>query len=330
MNKVPEIIQQSKLLRRLVLDKKTVETQGRVEKLWLNENGDRLVGITCKLGFFGQEKKYLTWEEIDTIGADAILVNINPDRPVREGREPGVLAIGSEIWTDAGNKAGLLVDYLLNATTGAIVDFLYKSNGWRGIVDGLYTLSSEAVISAGARRMIVIDDAMQSPQLYTPGLGHKVSQATNYLEEDLQKTKEHIESVRRGSQEWAGEFQGKAQQVREQAQQKAEEFKEKAQTLATEAQQKAGEIKEKVREQHQELKQRSESESTEETPDRFQNQITAVTTKAKEMIGGIAAPRLDNESQAQEQKLEAIASKGESQTQDKSEDITPDNLPKKP
>ncbi len=319
MNKIPEIIKQSQLRRRLVLDKKTVETQGRIAQVWLNEGANRIIGVTCKLGFFKKQKKYFTWEEIDTIGADAILANVSadsslegqgqeqepeqePEQKPEEGseqeREEGLLAIGSEVWTDAGNKAGLLVDYLFNTKTGAVVNFLYRSNGWRGIVDGLYLLSPEEVSSVGSNRVIVADGSVQTPELYTPGLGLKISQATAYLEEDLQKTKKHIKAVQRDSQGWAGEFQGKAQQVKEQAGQKAGEIKEKAKSLATEAGQKAGEIKEKVREQHQEFKQQQRSKSdlsednTAETSDEFQNQITEVTEKAKEMIGWVA-PRQD-------------------------------------
>ncbi|NEP44742.1 MAG: hypothetical protein F6K35_38215, partial [Okeania sp. SIO2H7] len=192
--------------------------------------------------------------------------------------------------------------------------------------EGLYVLLPETVSRVGARRVIVADGAMQSPQLYTPGLGQKISQAASYLEEDLQKTKEHIESVRRGSQQLAGEIQGKAQQMKEQAQEKAGEIKEKAQTLATEAQQKAGEIKEKVKEQHQEFKQRSQSElgekNGEETSDRFQNQITEVTIKAKEMIGGIGS-RQDTAS-------DEIDNPGENKSEEqKTEEITLDNQPQK-
>lgn len=284
MNKMLENLKQSQLRGRLVLDKNTVETQGRVKKMWLNSQTDKIIGVTCKLGFFGKEKKYLTWEEIDTIGADAILANVNPDRSHLEGLEPGLLVIGSEVWTDAGNKAGVLVDYIFNTKTGAVVNFLYRSNGWRGIVDGLYLLSPATVSNAGNKRVIVGDESVQTAELFTPGLGQKVNEAATYLEEDLQKTKEHLKSVGRDGQGWAGE-------VKEQAQQKAGEIKEKAQTLATEAQQKAEEIKEKVKEQHQEFKQRSKSDSEAdnggETSNQFQNQITEVTEKAKEMIDGI-------------------------------------------
>ncbi len=335
MNKIPENLKQSKLRGRLVLDKNTVETQGRVEKMWLNSQADKIIGVTCKLGFFGKEKKYLTWEEIDTIGADAILANVNPDRSHLEGLEPGLLAIGSEVWTDAGNKAGLLVDYIFNTKTGAVVSFLYRSNGWRGIVDGLYLLSPATVSNAGNKRVIVGDDSVQTAELFTPGLGKKVNEAAAYLEEDLQKTKEHLKSVGRDGQGWAGDFQDKAQQVKEQAQQKAGEIKEKAQTLATEAQQKAEEIKEKVKEQHQEFKQRSKSDSEAdngaETSNQFQNQITEVTEKAKEMIDGIKSRHdAGGVKKEEEKKTEELPVEIEKPTTEEvtTDETTQDNLTK--
>lgn len=352
MNKIPEIIKQSQLRRRLVLDKKTVETQGRIAQVWLNEGANRITGVTCQLGFFNKHKKYLTWKEIDTIGADAILANVSADgsqegqeqepEPEEESegeREEGLLALGSEVWTDAGNKAGLLVDYLFNTKSGAVVNFLYRSNSWRGIVDGLYLLSPGAVSRVGSNRVIVADASVQTPELYTPGLGLKISQATAYLEEDLQKTKEHIKTVQRDSKGWAGEFQGKAQQVKEQAGQKAGEIKEKAQTWATEAGQKAGEIKEKVLEQHQEFKQQQRSKSalskdnTAEKSDEFQNQITEVTEKAKEMIGWVT-PRQDaaggvakNEEEAEVQETKAREGKIQESKTDESDR---DNLSEEP
>jgi uncharacterized protein YrrD len=303
MNKIPEIIKQSQLLRRLVFDKNTVKNQGRVDKLWLNCQGNRVAGVSCKLELFGDKRQYLSWEEIDAIGADAILANVSPDGPAQEEPEDEVVAIGSEIWTDAGNKVGWLADYLFNIRTGAVVNLLYRYEGWKGMLKGLYLLSPESISSAGNKRVIVADGAVLAASLYASGLGNKIARATAYLEEDLQKTKEDIESMRRGSQGWTENFQGKAQQVKEQAQQKAEEIKEKAQTLATEAQQKAGEIKEKVREQHQELKQGSQDvsdgsgENAGETSNQFENQIKEVTEKAKEMIGGIKS-RQDAASEA--------------------------------
>ena len=341
MNKIPEIIKQSQLLRRLVFDKNTVKSQGRVDKLWLNSQGNRVVGISCKLELFGDKRQYLSWEEIDTIGADAILANLNPDRLAQKEPEEEVVAVGCEIWTDAGNKVGWLADYLFNIKTGAVVNLLYRYEGWNGMLKGLYLLSSESISSAGNKRVIVVDSAVEASELYASGLGYKIAQTTAYLEKDLRKTKEDIKSMRRGSQGWADNFQGKAQQVKEQAQQKAGEIKEKAQSFATEAQQKAGEIKEKVREQHQELKQGSQSD---ETSNQFDNQIKEVTEKAKEMIGGIksrqdvAPARNEEEAKTEEPKAEVekveepkaeVEKVEESKAEvDKTDEAAPGNQPK--
>jgi len=344
MNKIPEIIKQSQLLRRRVFDKNTVKNQGLVDKLWLNSQGNRLLGISCKLEFFSEKTQYLSWEEIETIGADAILANVSSDGPAQEEPQNEVVTIGSEIWTDAGNKVGWLADYLFNIKTGAVVNLLYRYDGWKGRLKGLYLLSPDSISSAGNKRVIVADSAVQASELYAAGLGYKIARATAYLENDLLKTKEDIKSMRKGSQGWTENFQGKAQQVKEQAQQKAGEIKDKAQTLATEAQQKAGEIKEKVREQHQELTQDTQSdesgENAAETSNQFENQIKEVTEKAKEMIGGIKsqqdaaseaqkAEEPETEAQkAEEPETEAQKAEETETGAQKTDEAAPDNKPK--
>lgn len=284
MNKIPEIIKQSKLLNRLVLDRATVEEQGRVEKLWLNAGASRVMGITCKSGLFGKNKNNFVWEQIDTIGADAMLVNKSPDGRNSEKPEEIVSAIANEVWTDAGNKVGWLSDYLLNTKTGAVVNYLFKSSGWRGVLDGIYLLPSEAVRSAGNKRIIVSDAAVQSLELYAKGINHKFSRAAEFLQEDLKKTREHLKGMRQGSKQLAGEFQEQAREVKAKAQQKAGEIQEKAQLLAENAQQKAGELKQKAPERSPELPEGNRPKASRKLPEKtneFQNQIQEVTEKAR-------------------------------------------------
>jgi uncharacterized protein YrrD len=104
--------------------------------LWLNPQSHQVIGFTCKSGFLGGLKQVFRWEQITTIGTDSIIVNntpevIEPETPIQK-----ISLIGHEVWTDAGNKVGKIVDYLFNPQTGAIVNYLFVSSGWRGILDG--------------------------------------------------------------------------------------------------------------------------------------------------------------------------------------------------
>ena len=140
-------VQQSELLDRLVLDFDTTEVVGRVEKLWLDILSHQVKGLTCTHGIFNREKHSFFWHKIVTVGHDSILVKTED----REEVEPELIdnVVRLKVWTDAGNKAGRLVDYCIDTTTGNVTAYLFSSNGWRGIAGGIYTLNPEGVITVG-------------------------------------------------------------------------------------------------------------------------------------------------------------------------------------
>ncbi|MBD2084665.1 PRC-barrel domain-containing protein [Coleofasciculus sp. FACHB-542] len=200
MNAQPQIIRQSDLLNRLVLDRSTAEEVGRVEQLWLNSQSHQVVGFSCKSGFLGSLKQVFRWEQITTIGTDSIIVNntpevIEPETPIQK-----ISLIGHEVWTDAGNKAGKIIDYLFNPKTGAVVNYLFVSSGWRGVLNGVYLLPVEAISSTGSKRALVADAIVQTPQQYTQGLNQKMSQAAELLREDYKKTQDDLEALKRSAQ----------------------------------------------------------------------------------------------------------------------------------
>jgi uncharacterized protein YrrD len=223
MNTQLEIVKQTEVLNRLVLDRRTTEEVGRVEQLWLNPQSHQIIGFTCKAGFLGKKKCSFSWKEIETIGADSILVNYDP--AAEEPPKPELVSlIGHEVWTDAGNKAGKIVDYLFIPQTGDIVEYLFTSNGWRGVLDGIYLLASIIITSVGSKRVIVPDEVVQVPVQYTEGLNQRFSQAAEFLKDDVKKT--HLD--------W--------QAVKRKAQNITEQVKEKTQNLTSIAKEKLAEV----------------------------------------------------------------------------------------
>ena len=229
MNTQQEIVKQSEVLNRLVLDRRTAEELGRVEQLWLNPQSHQVVGLTCKSGFLGSKKQTFTWAQIETIGNDSILVNDEPEEVNPEKPESAVSLIGHEVWTDAGNKAGKVVDYLFVPQTGAVVNYLFVSSGWRGVLDGLYLLPSTAIASVGSKRVIVPDAIIQVPQQYAEGLNQKASKAAEFLKEDAKKTQNDWEAIRRGAQNLTGQVRDTAEKVTNIAKDKLSEVKAKEQ-----------------------------------------------------------------------------------------------------
>ncbi|MCL1467004.1 PRC-barrel domain-containing protein [Argonema galeatum A003/A1] len=255
MSMQQSVIRQSDLLNQLVLDRRTAEELGRVDYLWLNPKAHRVEGFTCKSGFLGGKKRSFIWDRIESIGADGIMVNFNAEEFADPEKSEQVFSlIGHEVWTKAGDKAGKVVDYLLVPQTGAVINYLFSSSGWRGVLDGIYLLALTDISSIGSKRLLVPDSVVQNPQYYAEGLNQKVSQAAEFIQEDYHKTQTELEGMRRGAQNVAGQWQDKAKlmagQAKEKAQDVAGQAKERAQDVAGQvkerAQDVAGQVKEKI------------------------------------------------------------------------------------
>lgn len=198
MSTKAELLKQSELLNRLVLDRHTTEEVGRVTQLWLDWQAHRIAGLTCNSGFLGGKKHHVAWEQVNTIGSDSILVNSLKEETESETLEPPESHIGAEVWTDVGNKVGKLVDYIIEPETGAIVNYLYSSSGWQGIMEGIYTLAPAAVSSVGKKRIIVLEEAVKNSEKYSEGVDERMSQAAKFIRSDYNKTLEHMESLKQG------------------------------------------------------------------------------------------------------------------------------------
>lgn len=226
MSTEQEVVKQTQLLNRLILERRTAEEVGRVEQLWLDSQAHQVLGLTSKSGFLGNKKKLFTWAQIETIGADSILVNSSPEGEDAQKPEQAVTLIGHEVWTDAGNKAGKIVDYVLIPQTGAVVGYLFVSNGWRGALDGVYLLLPTAITSIGSKRVIVADATVQVPQQYAEGLNQKMTQATELLKEDYRKTQEDLGALKRGAQNIAEQVKDTTEAVTSKAKEKISEVKQ--------------------------------------------------------------------------------------------------------
>lgn len=218
-----EVVRQSDVLNRLVLDRRTTEEVGRVGQLWVNPQSHQVIDLTCKSGFLGNKKSSFSWRQIETIGADSILVN--DDSETMEPEKPELFSlIGHEVWTDAGNKAGKIVDFLFLPQTGDVVEYLFMSSGWRGVLDGIYLLAPLTIASVGSKRVIVPDEVVQMPLQYTEGLNQRFSQAAEFLKDDVKRT--HLD--------W--------QAVKRNALSMTEQVKEKTQNLTSIAKEKLAEV----------------------------------------------------------------------------------------
>ncbi|MGB3692567.1 MAG: PRC-barrel domain-containing protein [Spirulinaceae cyanobacterium] len=195
MNKQPEITKHSELLNRLVLNRRTTDKIGNVEKIWLDPQAHRVLGLVCKSGLLGIHKDLVAWQQVEKIGEDGIIVNLPTEEKSNEKPEKDEILIGHEIWTDEGTKVGNLVDYLFIPETGEVIGYLFASSGWRGVVEGVYMLTPVAISSVGDRRVIVLATALENPRLYQEGVNHRIEDIKDYFQEDLAQTKQDLRTA---------------------------------------------------------------------------------------------------------------------------------------
>jgi uncharacterized protein YrrD len=225
-----QIIRQFDLLGKLVINRETTEELGQVDQLWLDLKHHQVMGLTSKAGVMGLRKYFLTWTQIETIGAAGLMVSLPAGL---ESTKPEDLetVIGHEVWTEAGDKVGSIRDYRLHPETGDIIDYLFVSNGWRGLVDETYCLLPAGIVSIGRKRMIVTVAAIQHAEQFD-GLSKVVAQVGNFLKGDFQRTRQDMNAALQGTQAIANQLtsqtKGKLLDVAGQLQQATDKLRDKA------------------------------------------------------------------------------------------------------
>ncbi|MEG4800638.1 PRC-barrel domain-containing protein [Microcoleus sp. ARI1-B5] len=226
MSTSQQIVKRSELQGRRTIDRRTAEEVGRVDRLWLDPHKQRTLGFTCKSGVLGSKKRWFAWAQVDTVGEN-VFVTINPELPQLHQPEQAVCPIGLELLTDAGNKAGAVVDYLFDARTGLVTHYLFKSSGPLGVLDGIYLLPVAAISTLGSKRAIVSEAAVSEAQQYAEGLHQKAGLVAEFLQDDFDRTLKNVAGVKRNAQSLAHKLQDKALEVRDVAQEKVAELKQR-------------------------------------------------------------------------------------------------------
>lgn len=205
-----ETIRQSELLQRLVLDRETAESIGKVEQLWLDTQSHRLLGLTAKAGFLGRKRHRFSWSQVENIGKDGVLVTPSGSDSEPEFPEAIASLSGHELWTDNGDKIGYLVDYIFQPKSGTVVGYLFRYQ------DGeeTYFLEPVALSSIGKKRAIVLDKSVKTARRYEPDTSENleakpqqtsrkqsdrsqgtVSKVKGFFQEDLAKTEDDLRSI---------------------------------------------------------------------------------------------------------------------------------------
>ncbi len=220
------IVDRHTLINRLVLDRRTTDEIGRIDRLWIDPQTHYVIAVSCKTGWLGRDRCCFSWQQIDTVGSDSVLANF-ADAPEYELPTPAETAIGNELWTDAGNVAGRIADYRIEVQTGKIIAYLFVARGLRGIAEGMFQLPVTAVDSMGRKRAIAKDEVVQNAPQYMEGLGQKLDRVAEFLKDDYAKTSDKWQVLGQGAQKLAKQVQKTAQQAGDRAKQQIERAKER-------------------------------------------------------------------------------------------------------
>jgi len=249
-----EIVRQSDLLNRIVIDRSTMEELGSIDVLWMHPPVHRVLGFICKSGFLGTKKTAFNLAQIKTLGTNSILVNARPVETDSEQVRKLESLIGCEVWRDDGDKNGKIIDCLFNLKTGAITQYLFVSHGWGGIASDIYLLPPRQILSFGNKRVLV--SVAENLDVYRPGIRQKLSKAGYSLQQEYEQATQELRSLAKQAQAATTEAKERAQALVEQAKQKVqtlneqlkEETEEKSQSLVEQVKERAQVISEQVKE----------------------------------------------------------------------------------
>jgi uncharacterized protein YrrD len=241
-----EVVKQSDLLNQLVLDRNNMEELGRVDVLWMYPAAHRVLGFICKSGFLGAKKVVFKLPQIQTLGANSILVHSQPEETDAEKVKQLDSLLNCEVWSDAGNKIGRITDYRFQLKTGEITQYLFASSGWSGITGDIYQLPPNRIISFGRKRVLVPEAAVKSFELYRPGIKQTLSKARDILKDDYISLVKQAQILTEQAKERA---QAIAEQAKETAQTFTEQLKEETQTFTEQVTEQAKTTSQTVAEQ---------------------------------------------------------------------------------
>ncbi len=219
-----EIVKQSEILNQTVLDRGSMQELGQVEVLWMYPKVHRVLGFICKSGWLGKKKTAFNLDQLEAIGSNGVLVNSPPVDTDAEKVKQLESLVGCEVWTDAGDQVGKVVDYLFDLRTGEVEHYLYVSDGWGGIVGSVYLLPPNYILRFGNRRVMVPKESVESFAVYRGGVQEKFSKVKDLLKDEKSQVTQEVRSLSELAREKARRLKEKARSFTEQAYEFVEEI----------------------------------------------------------------------------------------------------------
>ncbi|WOB44290.1 hypothetical protein HNI00_14935 [Thermoleptolyngbya oregonensis NK1-22] len=295
------VMLQSEVIGKVVIKPDTAEEVGRVSRLWLDPKAHQIVGLECTAGALGIKRHAYNWLQIASIGSEGVILkaHIGPE-PTKP--DTVVFVLGDEVWTDGGSRAGLVVDYRLDPTSGRVLDYLFTTDGWGGLTSGLYRLHPAGAIGVSDRRLVCTVSSVEAAELESPGVVQKVQQVRDFLKNDYSQTKADVSNLKQKLTGFVGQAQSSAQSLTEQTKatlaEKAEQLQQTTEKAKETLADKAGQLQQTAENAAAQAKEKLADATT---------QVQATGEKAKESVANLTAQAQDKAQQLSEQAQGAIA-----------------------
>ncbi|HEY9828077.1 MAG TPA: hypothetical protein V6D19_21780 [Stenomitos sp.] len=229
MSERPEYIRQSTLLHQPVANRGATRTFGTVESVWMHPPAHRVLGFICAADAIGEKKWAFNLAQVDDFEETEVIVK-SPPAETNAGQVRFLeTLLGRELWSDAGNRLGVLSDYIFQRDNGSIHEYLFRPDGLRGWTGSLMRLPSERIVRFGRTRVWIAAQDVSTLLPDEAGLEYKVSQAV----QDVRSLPVQA-MAQQAKDQWQTLQQKAAQQVQTIAAQATDRAKSLADPLITE------------------------------------------------------------------------------------------------
>jgi uncharacterized protein YrrD len=216
-----ESVRYSDLINQIVLNRSTMGELGKVEVLWEYPQAHRVFGFICKSGPFDRVKTAFNLDQVDTVGDNGLFVNSAPVETDADRVRQIESLIGSEVWTDMGNRLGRINDHLFDLKTGAIKVYLFSPGGLKRLAGPVYALYPTQVLGWGSRRVVVSAGIANQLEVYEPGVQDRISRFAEVFNAESTQVGQGLLERAKAKAKRAG---SKAQILAEQARDRAQEL----------------------------------------------------------------------------------------------------------
>jgi uncharacterized protein YrrD len=243
----PKLVRHRDLLNLLVIDRATTDELGRVEVIWMHPPAHRVLGFICKTGPLGGPKLAFNLKQIHQLGSKSIVANGAAVGTNTSEVKLLESLIGLEVWSDQGTKIGKIIDCLFDLKSGVITQYLFRSDGWRGVTGGVYELPTGSIQRFGKKRVFVSGTVTRQPKIYQAGLEEKLAKAGNRIQSRL------IDLTHQVTDQATHRVQSLTDQATQRAQTLGQQLTEETQNLTQVARQRGQSLFARVQEQARSL-----------------------------------------------------------------------------